>query len=25
VILLAMFSIVYLFFLNKVNKHYGVK
>ena len=24
VILLAMFSIVYLFFLNKVNKHYGV-
>lgn len=25
VILLAIFSIVYLFFLNKVNKHYGVK
>lgn len=25
VILLASFSLVYLFFLNKVNKHYGVK
>jgi multiple sugar transport system permease protein len=25
VILLAIFSLIYLFFLNKVNKHYGVK
>ncbi len=25
VILLATFSLIYLFFLNKVNKHYGVK
>lgn len=25
VVLLAIFSLIYLFFLNKVNKHYGVK
>ena len=25
VIILAIFSLIYLFFLNKVNKHYGVK
>ncbi|MBO6852265.1 MAG: sugar ABC transporter permease [Marivivens sp.] len=25
VVLLAVFSLIYLFFLNKVNKHYGVK
>lgn len=25
VILLAIFSLIYLFFLNKVNRHYGVK
>ena len=25
VVLLAIFSLIYLFFLNKINKRYGVK